>query len=102
MWASDSLLENALFSQGFDALRRQASEGVIVRQVEIFESLLGCLGIKSNRQGIRHRNNWCSVESDVSEASRKLGPLVRQPGRIIASIEDPDVIEKILKHLDGA
>jgi len=26
-------------------------------------------------------------------------PLVRQPGRIIASIEDPDVIQKILKHL---
>jgi hypothetical protein len=28
-----------------------------------------------------------------------VGRLVRQPGRIIASIEDPDVIEKILKHL---
>jgi len=85
MWALDSLLENALFSQGFDALRRQASEGVMVRQVEIFESLLGCLGIKSNRQGIRHRNNWCSVESDVSEASRKLGPLMRQPSRMVDS-----------------
>jgi hypothetical protein len=28
-----------------------------------------------------------------------VGQLVRQPGRIIASIEDPDVIQKILKHL---
>ena len=27
------------------------------------------------------------------------GLLVRQPGRIIASIEDPNVIQKILKHL---
>jgi KDO II ethanolaminephosphotransferase len=69
MWASDTLLEDALFAQGYAALRRQAAKGTIVRQVEIFESLLGCMGIKSDRQGIRHRNNWCSVESTLAAVS---------------------------------
>lgn len=61
MWASDLLLQDKLFAEGFDALRRHESAGETVRQVEIFESLLGCMGIKSDGNGIRNRNNWCST-----------------------------------------
>jgi KDO II ethanolaminephosphotransferase len=60
MWASDSLLENTQFAEGFDMLKQHESKNRIVRHVEIFESLLGCLGINSDHQGIRSLNNWCS------------------------------------------
>ena len=61
MWMSDSALEDAHFSQSFDALKHYQEKGRVVRQLEIFESLLGCMGIKSNREGVRKHNNWCSV-----------------------------------------
>ena len=61
MWMSDSALADAHFSQSFDALKHYQEKGRVVRQLEIFESLLGCMGIKSNREGVRNHNNWCSV-----------------------------------------
>ena len=72
MGASDSLLEDVLFSKGFEALRRQESEGTLVRQVEIFESRSGCMVVNSDRQGTRQSSTWCSVESTLAAVSSKI------------------------------
>jgi len=46
-----------------------------------------------------HSGSSVCSPSILRNVKSVVGPLVRQPGRIIASIEDPDVIQKILKHL---
>tara|TARA_B110000305_G_scaffold238591_1_gene304349 strand:- start:995 stop:2692 length:1698 start_codon:yes stop_codon:yes gene_type:complete len=62
IWASDKFLEDKKFSRGFAAARKHEKEGKILRHSEIFESLLGCIGIKSRADGIRPLNNWCDAD----------------------------------------
>ncbi|MGL6071821.1 kdo(2)-lipid A phosphoethanolamine 7''-transferase [Craterilacuibacter sp.] len=60
MWASDAYLAQPEGARAFAALRKAQAAGRVLRQEEIFDSVLGCLGYSSPNGGIKQRNNWCA------------------------------------------
>ncbi len=61
VWASDKFLASHDNQQRFELLQQQAKVGVIHKHIEIFDSLLGCLGYTSPDGGINQKNNWCKL-----------------------------------------
>jgi KDO II ethanolaminephosphotransferase len=61
VWASDKYLEDPERARGFAHMQEEAKRGVKHRHVELYDSIMGCLGYTSPDGGIREQNNWCHV-----------------------------------------
>lgn len=66
VWASDKFLAQPEREQSFEQLRAKQRSGATLRHVELFDSILGCLGYTSPNGGINQGNNWCSVPGDAA------------------------------------
>ncbi|MFW0975712.1 kdo(2)-lipid A phosphoethanolamine 7''-transferase [Leclercia pneumoniae] len=61
VWMSDKYLENPDKAKMFAHLKQQADMKVPHRHVELYDTILGCLGYTSKDGGINENNNWCHV-----------------------------------------
>lgn len=60
IWASDKYLADPQNQSAFERLKAQQRVGTTHRHVELFDTILGCLGYTSPDGGIRQANNWCA------------------------------------------
>ncbi|CAK9886754.1 MAG: Kdo(2)-lipid A phosphoethanolamine 7''-transferase [Candidatus Erwinia impunctatus] len=65
VWMSDSYLAEPANRQAFLRLKQQQQDGKVHRHVELFDSLLGCLGYTSSDVGINPANNWCAAPASA-------------------------------------
>ncbi len=61
VWMSDKYLENPANAQAFAQLKKEADIKVPRRHVELYDTILGCLGYTSPDGGINENNNWCRI-----------------------------------------
>ena len=61
VWASDKYLADNTNRARFERLQAQQRVGKTHRHVELFDSILGCLGYTSPNGGIKAANNWCQA-----------------------------------------
>lgn len=61
VWASDKYLADAQNKRAFEQLQAQQRAGKTHRHVELFDTILGCLGYTSPDGGINQSNNWCAA-----------------------------------------
>lgn len=61
VWASDKYLADANNRANFERLQAQQRVGKTHRHVELFDTILGCLGYTSPNGGIKAANNWCQA-----------------------------------------
>jgi len=61
VWASDKYLEDSQNRSNFERLQAQQRVGRTHRHVELFDTILGCLGYTSPDGGINPANNWCQA-----------------------------------------
>ena len=61
VWASDKYLADPTNRSNFERLQAQQRVGKTHRHVELFDSILGCLGYSSPNGGIKAANNWCQA-----------------------------------------
>ncbi|MCG7390563.1 kdo(2)-lipid A phosphoethanolamine 7''-transferase [Pantoea sp. ACRSB] len=61
VWASDKYLADANNRANFERLQAQQRIGKTHRHVELFDTILGCLGYTSPNGGIKAANNWCQA-----------------------------------------
>lgn len=66
VWASDKFLENPKNKVAFEHLQEQANKQTSHRHVELYDSILGCLGYTSPDGGINQNNNWCHIPDTPS------------------------------------
>ncbi|MCY1985699.1 phosphoethanolamine transferase domain-containing protein [Klebsiella pneumoniae] len=59
VWMSDKYLENPDHAAAFAHLQQQAAMKVPRRHVELYDTIMGCLGYTSPDGGINENNNWC-------------------------------------------
>ncbi len=60
VWASDKYLADPANKQAFSRLQAQQKAGKTHRHVELFDTIMGCLGYTSPDGGINPKNNWCA------------------------------------------
>ena len=60
IWASDKYLADPQNQSAFERLKAQQRVGTTHRHVELFDTILGCLGYTSPDGGIKQANNWCA------------------------------------------
>lgn len=61
VWMSDKYLANPQYAQMFAHLKQQAEIKVPRRHVELYDTIMGCLGYTSPNGGINQNNNWCHI-----------------------------------------
>ncbi|WP_343553412.1 kdo(2)-lipid A phosphoethanolamine 7''-transferase [Pantoea sp.] len=61
VWASDKYLADPTNRSNFERLQAQQRVGKTHRHVELFDTILGCLGYTSPNGGIKESNNWCAA-----------------------------------------
>ncbi|ORM63319.1 kdo(2)-lipid A phosphoethanolamine 7''-transferase [Pantoea rodasii] len=61
VWASDKYLDDSTNRSNFERLQAQQRVGKTHRHVELFDTILGCLGYSSPDGGIKEANNWCQA-----------------------------------------
>lgn len=61
VWASDKYLADPDNKSAFSRLQAQQRSGKTHRHVELFDTILGCLGYTSPDGGINDANNWCAA-----------------------------------------
>lgn len=61
VWMSDKYLENPDHARSFSYLQQQAAMKQPKRHVELYDTIMGCLGYTSPNGGINEYNNWCHV-----------------------------------------
>ena len=61
VWMSDKYLEDPQKAKMFAHLKKAADIKVPRRHVELYDTLLGCLGYTSPDGGINENNNWCHL-----------------------------------------
>ncbi|PIJ50732.1 lipid A phosphoethanolamine transferase [Erwinia sp. OLTSP20] len=61
VWVSDSWLADGNNKAAFERLKTQQQAGVTHRHVELFDTIMGCLGYTSPDGGINQKNNWCAA-----------------------------------------
>lgn len=61
VWASDKYLADPTNRSNFERLQAQQRVGKTHRHVELFDTILGCLGYSSPDGGIKAANNWCQA-----------------------------------------
>ncbi|CAI1897289.1 Phosphoethanolamine transferase eptB [Serratia quinivorans] len=64
VWASDKFLEDPQHRSAFEQLQAQQRVGKTHRHVELFDTILGCLGYTSPNGGIVAKNNWCNIPQE--------------------------------------
>ena len=64
VWMSDKYLENPRNQQAMDHLKAQAAMKVPRRHVELYDTIMGCLGYTSPDGGINENNDWCHIPAD--------------------------------------
>jgi len=67
VWASDKYLENPDRAREFEHMQEQAKMKVPHRHVELYDTILGCLGYTSPDGGINQNNNWCHVPQKAAQ-----------------------------------
>lgn len=72
VWASDKFLQTPENAQRFGQLQQQATEGVVHKHTELFDSVLGCLGITSPDGGIDASRNWCALQNTKGKSDSTL------------------------------
>jgi len=70
VWMSDKYLANPNHAQAFAQLKKEAEMKVPRRHVELYDTILGCLGYTSPDGGINQNNNWCHVNADKTAAAQ--------------------------------
>ncbi|WP_333495489.1 kdo(2)-lipid A phosphoethanolamine 7''-transferase [Kluyvera sp. CHPC 1.251] len=61
VWMSDKYLQNPDHAKSFAYLQQQAAMKQPKRHVELYDTIMGCLGYTSPDGGINEFNNWCHV-----------------------------------------
>ena len=61
VWMSDKYLQNPDHAESFAYLQQQAAMKQPKRHVELYDTIMGCLGYTSPDGGINEFNNWCHV-----------------------------------------
>ena len=69
VWMSDKYLENPEKAKMFAQLKQQAAMKVPRRHVELYDTIMGCLGYTSPDGGINQNNNWCRVPDKAAKAN---------------------------------
>jgi KDO II ethanolaminephosphotransferase len=69
VWASDKYLEDSHNKSAFERLQAQQRVGATHRHVELFDTILGCLGYTSPDGGIKAANNWCQAPASAHSGS---------------------------------
>ncbi|GAL59732.1 phosphoethanolamine transferase EptB [Pseudescherichia vulneris NBRC 102420] len=69
VWMSDKYLENPEKAKMFAQLKQQAAMKVPRRHVELYDTIMGCLGYTSPDGGINQNNNWCRVPDKTAKAN---------------------------------
>lgn len=69
VWASDKYLADPNNQSAFERLKAQQRVGKTHRHVELFDTLLGCLGYTSPDGGINQKNNWCADPKQATATS---------------------------------
>ncbi len=69
VWASDKYLEDPTNRSNFERLQAQQRVGKTHRHVELFDTILGCLGYTSPDGGIKAANNWCQAPASSQTSS---------------------------------
>ncbi|MBV4367473.1 kdo(2)-lipid A phosphoethanolamine 7''-transferase [Erwinia sp. BNK-24-b] len=72
VWASDKYLADAANKSRFERLQAQQRVGTTHRHVELFDSILGCLGYTSPDGGIKQANNWCADPAQTPAPGGKI------------------------------
>ncbi len=70
MWMSDKYLENPDKAKMFAHLKQQAEIKVPRRHVELYDTIMGCLGYTSPNGGINENNNWCKLPDNTTKAAQ--------------------------------
>ncbi|MBP2153476.1 kdo(2)-lipid A phosphoethanolamine 7''-transferase [Erwinia rhapontici] len=60
VWASDKYLADPANKSAFERLQAEQKAGKTHRHVELFDTIMGCLGYTSPDGGINPANNWCA------------------------------------------
>lgn len=71
VWASDKYLADGNNQRAFERLQAQQRAGKTHRQVELFDTIMGCLGYTSPDGGIKQSNNWCAAPGTAAPAENK-------------------------------
>lgn len=64
VWMSDKYLEDPEHAKAFAHLKQEADMKVPRRHVELYDTILGCLGYTSPNGGINENNNWCRIPDE--------------------------------------
>ncbi|NIY48894.1 kdo(2)-lipid A phosphoethanolamine 7''-transferase [Cedecea colo] len=67
VWASDKYLADPDRARSFEHMKAQAAMKVPHRQVELYDTVLGCLGYTSPDGGINENNDWCHVQRKAAQ-----------------------------------
>ena len=68
VWMSDKYLQNPEHAKSFAYLQQQAAMKQPKRHVELYDTIMGCLGYTSPDGGINEFNNWCHVPESKKTA----------------------------------
>lgn len=68
VWMSDKYLENPDKEKMFQQLKKEAAMKVPRRHVELYDTIMGCLGYTSPDGGINENNNWCHTPDGAAKA----------------------------------
>ncbi|KNC11171.1 phosphoethanolamine transferase [Klebsiella sp. RIT-PI-d] len=66
VWMSDKYLENPDHAQAMAHMKAQAQMKVPRHHVELFDTIMGCLGYTSPDGGINQNNNWCRLPATAN------------------------------------
>lgn len=67
VWMSDKYLEDPQKAQMFARLKQQAAFKTPRRHVELYDTIMGCLGYTSPNGGINENNNWCHLPAQAAK-----------------------------------
>ncbi|EJM5671801.1 kdo(2)-lipid A phosphoethanolamine 7''-transferase [Salmonella enterica] len=70
VWMSDKYLASPQHAQMFAHLKQQAEIKVPRRHVELYDTIVGCLGYTSPNGGINQNNNWCHIPDAQKVAAK--------------------------------
>jgi KDO II ethanolaminephosphotransferase len=70
VWMSDKYLEEPEKAKMFQHLKKEADMKVPRRHVELYDTIMGCLGYTSPDGGINENNNWCHLPEDTAKATK--------------------------------
>ena len=70
VWMSDKYLEDPEKAKMFAHLKKEAEMKVPRRHVELYDTIMGCLGYTSPNGGINENNNWCKLPDNSAKAAQ--------------------------------